>query len=227
MTTTVAIEQLTLQDLEQRFGLQRSADPDFFREWRDRLPELGAIERDRLQRIQASYANLERRSVLENTVKLAVVAPLLDLAGFFLPPFYVDTETSVEIVVDRPVDANQIGGEKLRGRVDILVLMGRLWVLAIESKRAEFSVKVGIPQVLGYMLAAAPDRQAQFGLVTNGSSFVFLKLAKVLTFADAADTPLDRWQYDKSPELILDRADDLATVLQVMKKLGAIVSQSV
>lgn len=227
MTTTVAIEQLTLQDLEQRFGLQRSADPDFFREWRDRLPELGAIERDRLQRIQASYANLERRSVLENTVKLAVVAPLLDLAGFFLPPFYVDTETSVEIVVDRPVDANQIGGEKLRGRVDILVLMGRLWVLAIESKRAEFSVKVGIPQVLGYMLAAAPDRQARFGLVTNGSSFVFLKLAKVLTFADDADTPLDRWQYDKSPELILDRADDLEIVLQVMKKLGAIVSQSV
>ena len=86
MTTTVAIEQLTLQNLEERFGLQRSADPEFFREWRDRLPELGAIEGDRLQRIPASYANLERRSVLENTVKLAVVAPLLDLAGF-LPPF--------------------------------------------------------------------------------------------------------------------------------------------
>jgi len=139
MTTTVAIEQLTLQDLEQRLGLQLSDDPDFCREWRDRLPELGAIE----------------------------------------------------------------------------------------SKRAEFSVKMGIPQVLGYMLAAAPDRQARFGLVTNGSSFVFLKLAKVLVFPDDADTPLYSWQYDKSPELILDRADDLATVLQVMKKLGAIVSQAV
>lgn len=87
MTTTMEIEQLTLQDLEQRLGLQRSDDPDFFQEWRDPLPELGAIERDRLQRIQASYANLERQSVLENTVKLAVVAPLLDLAGFFLPLF--------------------------------------------------------------------------------------------------------------------------------------------
>ena len=50
MTTTVAIEQLTLQDLEQRLGLQRSDDPDFFQEWRDPLPELGAIERDRLLR---------------------------------------------------------------------------------------------------------------------------------------------------------------------------------
>jgi hypothetical protein len=47
---------------------------------------IGAIEGDRLQRIQASYANLERRSMLDNTVKLAVVAPLLDLADF-LPPF--------------------------------------------------------------------------------------------------------------------------------------------
>ncbi|MCC5632149.1 hypothetical protein LC613_31290 [Nostoc sphaeroides CHAB 2801] len=42
-------------------------------------------------------ANLERRSVLENTVKLAVVAPLLDLSGLFLPPFYISTEDSIEI----------------------------------------------------------------------------------------------------------------------------------
>ncbi|WP_225892734.1 hypothetical protein [Nostoc sphaeroides] len=48
-------------------------------------------------RVQAIVANLERRSVLENTVKLAVVAPLLDLSGLFLPPFYISTEDSIEI----------------------------------------------------------------------------------------------------------------------------------
>jgi len=42
-------------------------------------------------------ANLEQRSVLENTAKLAVVALLLDLSGLFLPPFCATTEDSVEI----------------------------------------------------------------------------------------------------------------------------------
>lgn len=79
-------------------------------------------------------ANLERRAVLENTVKLAVVAPLLDLSELFLPPFYVSTEDSVEIeATDESIT--------VRGRIDILVLKEQLWVLVIESKRAEFSPK--------------------------------------------------------------------------------------
>ena len=64
------------------------------------MPSLTIAEQQRLERVQAAYANLERRSLLENTVKLAVLAPLLDLAGFFLPPFYVDTEKTVEIVTE-------------------------------------------------------------------------------------------------------------------------------
>lgn len=62
--------------------------------------------------------------MLESTVKLAVVAPLLDLAGLFLPPFYVTTEDSVEITAN---DGNMI----VRGRIDVLVLQEQLWVLAI------------------------------------------------------------------------------------------------
>lgn len=231
MIQTLAIDQATLYDLEQRFGLVRSDDPDFFQEWRQNLPDLTAIEQERLRRIQAAYANLERRSVLENTVKLAVVAPLLDLASFFLPPFYVDTETSVEIVADLPDaidEMSQIGqnvsGQKLRGRIDILVLLGQLWVLAIESKRSEFSLKVGIPQVLAYMLAAPKTNHGRYGLVTNGSSFLFVKLRPITLNQASTLGPSEAtaWRYDKSPEFILDRADDLACVLQIMKALGSI-----
>ncbi|MEO0986228.1 MAG: hypothetical protein AAFY20_11835 [Cyanobacteria bacterium J06639_14] len=42
-------------------------------------------------------ANLEQRPLLENTVKLAVLAPLLDLSGLFLPTFYVSTEDAIHI----------------------------------------------------------------------------------------------------------------------------------
>lgn len=139
-----------------------------------------------------------------------------------MPPFYIDTETSVEIVAEIPAESGQANlSQKLRGRIDILVLMGQLWVLAIESKRAEFSLKVGIPQALAYMLAAPSMNRACYGLVTNGSSFLFLKLCP----ANSAE--MTGWRYAKSQEFILDRADDLACVLQIMKALGAIAIRSV
>ncbi|MGB6169800.1 MAG: restriction endonuclease subunit R [Geitlerinemataceae cyanobacterium] len=156
--------------------------------------------------VKAAYANLARRSVLENTVKMAIVSPLLDVAGFFFPPFYVDTEESVEIV-------SQDGETIVRGRMDVLVLQERVWVLVIESKRAEFSVKVGIPQVLSYMLASPHPERSIYGLVTNGSNFVFLKLVR-------REIP----QYIRSQEFVLENPHDLDRVLQVLKQLAAIAA---
>jgi predicted type IV restriction endonuclease len=201
MVQTLAIEKVTLYDLEQTFNLRFVEDPTFFHEWQDHLPSLTIAERERLQRVQAAYANLERRSLLENTIKMAIVAPLLDLAGFFLPPFYVDTETTVEITTEE-------AGVQLRGRMDVLVLIEQIWVLIIESKRAEFSLKVGIPQILSYMLASPRKDRPLYGLVTNGSSFVFLKLV-------LGDVP----RYAKSKEFILGQDDGLALTLQIMKRL--------
>ena len=85
-----------------------------------------------------------------------------------MPPFYVSTEEEIRLVAEA-------AGTVVRGRIDVLVLKDRFWLLAIESKRAEFSLKVGIPQALAYMLASGAAKPL-FGLVTNGSHFVFLKL---------------------------------------------------
>jgi hypothetical protein len=205
MVETVAIERVTLYNLEQHFNLHLAQDTHFFDEWQENLPPLTIADQERLERLKLTYANLEKRSLLENTVKMAIISPLLDLAGFFLPPFYVDTETSVEI-------ETQEGNLTLRGRMDVLVLMERFWVLVIESKRAEFSLKVGIPQVLSYMLASPQTDRPVYGLVSNGHSFVFLK-------CQSGTVP----HYAKSKEFILDQDDGLAQTLQVMKRLGAIV----
>lgn len=207
MLQALAIEKVSLYELERKFGLELDRDPNFFREWQDDLLGLTLAERERLQRVIAISANLERRSVLENTVKMAIISPLLDLAGFFLPPFYMDTETAVEIFADD-------GETKLRGRMDVLILIEQIWVLVIESKRAGFSLKVGIPQVLSYMLATPHRDKPLFGLVTNGSSFVFLKLVHQ-----------DQPKYAKSKEFILDQDDGLVLTLQILKKLAAIASQ--
>jgi predicted type IV restriction endonuclease len=205
MVQTISAEKVTLYELEQHFGLVQVEDADFFLEWQTDLRPLTEAEQQRLVRVRTAYENLARRSVLENTVKLVVVAPLLDLAGLFFPPFYVSTEEEVNIEV---ADT----GMAVRGRMDVLVWKDQLWVLVIESKRAELSLKVGVPQALAYMLAAPPTQRSLYGLVTNGSNFVFLKLERQ-----------DKPRYGRSREFVLENDGDLGTVLQVMTRLANLI----
>ena len=202
MAQTIAAEKITLYDLEQQFNLQQTHDLSFFSEWQDDLSPLTTEEQERLNRIQAIVANLEQRSVLESTIKLAVIAPLLDLSGLFLPPFYVSTEEVVNLEA-------QDGATIVRGRIDILVLKEQLWVLVIESKRAEFSAKVGIPQALSYMLATPHRDLPLYGLVTNGTDFIFLKLL-------FQKVP----HYARSRQFVLGQDHDLERVLQILKRLA-------
>jgi predicted type IV restriction endonuclease len=208
VTQAIAIEKLTLQSLKQQFNLQRSDEADFFLEWQAPLPTLSDFEKERIAHIQAIYTNFEERSALENTVSLTVVSPLLDTAGLFLPPFYLESEKSVEIFAS---DQETV----LRGRLDVVVIKDLIWVLTIESKRAGFSLIVGIPQVIAYMLAAPTAQKILYGMVTNGRNFVFIKL-------DRQGTP----RYAQSQEFIISRDDDLAQTLKIIKQLAAITAKT-
>lgn len=205
MAQTIGAEQVTLYDLQQKFGLQQVEDAEFFSEWHENLSALTTEEQQRLGRVKAIYANLSTRSVLENTVKMAIVSPLLDLAGFYLPPFYINTEQEVLLQAEDE-------GNPIRGRIDVLVLKKQFWVLIIESKRAEFSLKVGVPQALTYMLATPMLTRPLYGMVTNGSSFLFLKLLR-------QQTPY----YARSKAFDLEEGTELQTVLQILKRLAQVV----
>ncbi|MGB3296047.1 MAG: restriction endonuclease subunit R [Phormidesmis sp.] len=207
MTQAIAIEKLTLQAVKQKFGLRQSTDDNFFWEWQTSLPTLSDSEQERLERIRAVYRNLGEQSVLESTVNLTIVAPLLDLAELFLPPFRVETETQVEVVA---ADGETV----IRGRLDVVIIQGLIWVLTIESKRAGFSLIVGIPQVLAYMLAAPTAQNTLYGMVTNGRNFIFVKLNR-------ESDPV----YALSQELIIDRDTDLAQTLKITKALAGIAAK--
>ena len=209
MAQAVAIERLTLIALEQQFGLKKTSDPSFFQEWKNQLPDLTEFEKDRITHIRAIYKNFERRSALENTVGLTVVSPLLDTAGLFLPPFYVETEKPVEVVAkDKDVT--------IRGRLDIAIIKDSFWVLTIEAKRAGLSLIVGIPQVIAYMLAASTPQKEVYGMVTNGRNFVFVKLDRT-----SKNEPV----YAQSNEFILDQDDDLEQTLKIIKRLADITAE--
>lgn len=102
---------------------------------------------------------------------LSIVALLLEHLGFHEPPFFVQSEVPVRIEVTEQ-------DEVYRGRMDIWVVRDRLWVLTVEAKRSKFAIDVALPQCLAYMSAA--PQQPSFGLVTNGSDFMFCNRLRFL-----------------------------------------------
>lgn len=86
MTQSIAARKVKLHDLKIRFGLQQTQDEAFFSEWLTGLPELTEVERHALDRIKRNYLYLLEYPVMESIVKMVVLSPLLDLAGFYEPP---------------------------------------------------------------------------------------------------------------------------------------------
>lgn len=203
---TIQAEKITLYELIHQFDLQRVENNLFFGEWQGNLPELTEQEKERLDRVKASYLNLSTRPMLEEMVKMVVLSPLLDMAGFYLPPFYSVSEKSVKLSAkDESIT--------IRGKIDVLVLQDRFWISAIESKQAGFSLEPGIPQALTYMLASPQRDRPLFSLVTNGSNFIFLKLIEQ-----------ERPCYGLSDEFTLRRGNDLYTVLGILKRLSQVLN---
>jgi predicted type IV restriction endonuclease len=207
MAQTIAANQITLNQLTQVFGLQRTVDAAFFSEWSEHHPPLNEIDRQFLDRVKANFEGLMADPpMLENTVKMVILAPLLNLAGFYHQPFRIETETSIDI---ETTDEDLV----IRGRIDVLVLKDRLWLLVIEAKRSDFAVTRAIPQALSYMLGNDATKPT-FGMIINGNDFLFLKATRQPTA-----------QYANSRLFSLVNPDnDLYAVLQVLKRLGAEVA---
>jgi len=207
MVQTIPAKDLTVHDVKVKFGLKLSEDDQFFREWIDDLPEITDSEKRSLAQVKADYLHLSEYPMPESLVKMVVLSPLLALAGFYRPLFRGTAEAPMQITAEDE-------GETVQGRIDVLVIQEQLWVLVIESKRGSFSLEPALPQALAYMMANPnPDKPA-FGLVTNGSNFLFIKLMK-------QDTP----QYALSDEFTLRRGNDLYSVLRILKRLGALLTQ--
>jgi hypothetical protein len=214
MVQVIQAKNLGLADLEEKFNLRLVEDKQFFTEWLEPLPEISDLEKQYLDRVKANYENLLKYPPLsENIVKMVVLSPLLDLAGFYRSPYQVKTEVPVKI------DAED-GKKVMKGRIDVLVVKNQLWILVIESKSALFSLNQAIPQALAYMLTTPHPKKPAYGFMTNGSEFVFAKLVK-------QDLPQPVVQYALSDLFaLLKTENELYHILQILKKLGGIFVNS-
>jgi Type I restriction enzyme R protein N terminus (HSDR_N) len=201
LTITETIK--TLGQIEEKLGIRLSDDRTFFLEWLDLPATLSNSDRDRLDCIRQNYLYQSTDGILlEETIKLVLLSPLLELAGFYQSPYKFRAEVSVE--VEAIGDADEI----LRGRIDALVLQNRLWIVLIESKKATFDLELALPQTLAYMAANPQPEWPLFGMITNGSSYLFVKL-------------LDR-QYGTS-DLFATRSqhrNNLYEVLEILRHFG-------
>jgi hypothetical protein len=160
----------TIAEAEKRFGLSRNESQDFFTEWHNQLPEINPNDRTNLEILWKRY--IYHRSgghLLESTVMLLLVSPLLTVAGLYDPPFRIKAEESVQITI---ADSE----ETLQGRIDLLVLQDQLWVIVLESKKTILSVWSALPQTLAYLMASPNPNLPNFGMLTNGDDIVFVKL---------------------------------------------------
>ncbi|BAY10517.1 type I restriction endonuclease [Calothrix sp. NIES-2098] len=218
MVQIIQGQNVTLAYLKENFALKKADDEQFFTEWFENLPGITELEKQYLDRVKTNYLSLlENAPLLEEAVKLVVLSPLLDLAGFYRPPFYIATEESIEISEDLIIgNADKKAEEKeiIKGKIDVLVIQNKLWLVVIESKRSAFSLNKAIPQALTYMLATPnPDRPV-YSLVLNGEDFQFIKLIQ-------KTQPI----YALSDRFSLYRSEnELYIVLNILKKIGQAIN---
>jgi PD-(D/E)XK nuclease superfamily len=206
MINTIPAENITLEQLREFFGLELVED-NLFPEWQSNLPELSNQEKELLNQIKAGYINLRNYPpFLENTVNTVVLSPLLFIGKFYLPPFHIKLEKSVDVETEDKET-------QVKGRIDILLLNDKLWVTVIESKQVAYSVEAGLDQLLAYMLAA-PHNEV-YGMVTSGGSFMFVKLIKGNIPRYATSDIFD----------VRNRGNELYDVLQILKKLSEITQE--
>jgi hypothetical protein len=213
-TKPIAKTITSLDDLKQRFNLTPASSDAFFAEWYTDMPTLTAAEQASIEEIYRRFRRHRDRGTLsEGTVNQLLVAPLLTLAGLYDPPFFVTSEPTVMLEVKRD-------GELMRGRIDTLVLQGRLWVLVVESKDS-ISFTAALPQALAQTMNQALANPEQptpiYGLITSGDEFMFLKL-------QAGDPPI----YDSSDVFYLlhPRRNQLLNVFGILKQIRLSIGSS-
>lgn len=202
MTGTLAISQAieSMSQVRDTFGLVASSEQQFFKEWYQGLPELTDAERSILDHYKQRFlAHYDRGELAEGTVDRLLISPLLDLAGLYEPEFTIEVEASVEVSAE-DVDA------VYRGRIDVLIIKHRLWVLVVEEKATRIAMETALPQGLAYMAENLALENPLFGLVTNGNNFIFIKL--------------QQREYALSDSFaLLSRQNKLYNVLQILKQI--------
>lgn len=191
-------------NLRKDLGLELVQDREFFWEWQSEIPEISDVEKLFLNNVREAYITwVQNPPVLDKPVRMIILSPILFLGNFFLPPFHLKLENSIEFQIedeDIPV----------RGQLDILRLTQHFWIMAIESERFSFSSLAGEVELLTHIQSKLQIGEIGYGLVVTGGQSIFFKLVKdtvsKYTFSDSFAT----WNQD----------NELYDVFRILKRIS-------
>jgi PD-(D/E)XK nuclease superfamily len=205
---------LTRRDVHKKFDLHVTDDPTFFHELGEIELALSEVDRDFLDELRLDLRAMYENPTHEEVVKMFALAPVLRMAGLAKPPFLPKAEHIIEIDLSyEDKDEDQV---IIRGRIDILITHENLWAIVIETKRSSSNVLEALPQALTYMMASKETVRPIYGLCTNGTDFIFVKLLKGEVNQYALSDPFSI--YRRHP-------NDLYNVVCLLKYLASIVLQ--
>jgi hypothetical protein len=206
---TLRARELSLEDVHQFFGFE----PVWEAEFEDflALPSVTPAEEARLQQVSANFKRyLLAGQVSEGQVRIVVVNPLLQIAGYDQFPLEYRSEENIAQIFIEDQDLY------IRGRFDLVVVNRQLenaqqqplWILVVESKNLSAAESTGIAQMLTYAHTSLQHQSAVWGMVTNGEIHRFFYLHKG-----------DPTRYYHMPSLSLMRSHQLTQLLRVLKAI--------
>lgn len=167
---------LTLGEVKERLQVEEVFDPAFFPEWQGLTPDLSEADRHLLDKLRQNFRALQEHSSHEEIVKMFSLSPLMLLAGLAEYPFIPKAEHIIEIDLSYEDEDDEV--QLIRGKIDIIVSHDNLWQVIVETKRVQSNVMQALPQTLTYMMATPPSDRPIYGLCTNGTDFVFVKMQR-------------------------------------------------
>jgi hypothetical protein len=212
MIATCTASPLSHAEVEENLNLIEVSAEDFFRELDVPLPALDELAEHWLDKIQSDFLSLKKHNFPEGIVQILVLPHLLAAANLSALPFYPNIKESVEIELDDDPRSDE-AGMIIRGRIDCFMMHPQLWAIVVESKRSQLNVRMGLAQALTHMMASPNDDLPTYGLVLNGTDFLFIKLVKGDRNRYAVSRPLTMYDPDR----------DIHQTVQILRKLRSIV----
>ena len=208
-------KNLTLGEVQKTLNLREIEELNFFEEYQNQPLELADNDRHSLDELRRDLRQMQKYPRHEEIVKMFALAPVLRLAGLARYPFLPKAEHIIEI--DLSYEDRDEEAVIIRGRIDILVSHENLWAIVIETKRSSSNVLEALPQTLTYMMASKANDRPIYGLCTNGTDFIFVKLVKGEANQYALSDPFSIYR---------NSHNELYDVVSVLKHLSAIVTRN-
>lgn len=209
MTTTLDASNLSLNDVKNHLKFEQQLNNSF-----DSLLSLEVLTEKENSELE-KWSNLFQEyyadgKISEGLIKFIFLAPLMNLAGFYIPNIKITLEEKIADIFIQDEDT------LIKGRMDILAVnkqQGRsqttpFWILVIETKNSSVNVSEGLPQLLTYAYKGIEQQSSVWGLTTNGMDYQFV-------YIQQGNLPI----YQLLPKLDITRPESSLELLQVLKAI--------